>query len=109
MDQAESNLGHILIVADKILDLNFLTKILAQPGYHIQVAENGPVALEAIRESPPDLILLDIVLLGIDGDGPAKELKADEQTRDIPLIFVTARGSTQADIARTFAAGGWTM
>lgn len=81
----------ILIVDDVQENLHALMGIL-RDGYAISAATNGDKALElAHREPQPDLILLDIVMPGMDGYEVCRQLKADEQTRNIPVIFLTAR------------------
>ncbi|WP_320040399.1 response regulator [uncultured Desulfobacter sp.] len=94
----------ILIVDDERLNIKLLTELLRDK-YKIMAAKNGEQALKAARGNvPPDLILLDIMMPGIDGYEVCKRLKADEKTKHIPVIFVTAVTETQ-DAARGFQAG----
>ncbi len=84
----------ILIVDDKRFNLNVL-KDLLDPYYDTMVAKNGDQALKrVISETPPDLVLLDIMMPGMDGFQVLKRLKADNATKNIPVIFVTAMGDT---------------
>ena len=68
-------------------------------------AISGPLALKAVRKSPPDLILLDILMPDMDGYEVIERLKADEGTRDIPIIFISVLDDIQ-DKVNGFAAGG---
>ena len=82
-----------LIVDDEPGNLQALAKLLKEEA-RVQVAKNGEKALEiAAGDPPPDLILLDIQMPGIDGYEVCHRLKQDPQTSDIPVIFVTARDS----------------
>lgn len=81
--------GEILIADDSRVNVGLLTAILRQR-YRLRQAGDGPSALEAIRQAPPDLVLLDSRLPGIDGYEVCRRLKADPATRDIPVIFISA-------------------
>jgi len=84
----------ILIVDDERFNVNVLADLL-KTDYKIMAAKNGEQALKAARiAKPPDLILLDIMMPEMDGYEVCRRLKADESTRDIPVIFVTAMGET---------------
>jgi len=82
----------ILIVDDERFNINILVDLL-KPNYKIMVAINGKQALKAAQsDSPPDLILLDVMMPEMDGYEVCQQLKADEKTHEIPVIFVTAMG-----------------
>jgi len=82
----------ILIVDDERLNINVMVDLL-KADHKIMVAKNGEQALRrALSEPPPDLILLDIIMPGMDGYQVCERLKADGRTRDIPVVFVTAMG-----------------
>ncbi len=82
----------ILIVDDERFNINVLADLL-KPNYKIMAAINGRQALKAAQsDSPPDLILLDIMMPEMDGYEVCQQLKADEKTHEIPVIFVTAMG-----------------
>ena len=84
----------ILVVDDERLNINVLVDLL-KPDYKMMAAKSGEQALKAVRiANPPDLILLDIMMPEMDGYEVCRRLKADEATRDIPVIFVTAMGDT---------------
>jgi CheY-like chemotaxis protein len=79
----------ILIVDDVIANIEILNGVLGDL-YDIIFATNGQDAVEIAREQVPDLILLDVVMPGLDGYDVCSILRADEKTKDIPIIFVTA-------------------
>jgi len=84
----------ILVVDDERFNINVLVELL-KPSYKMMAAKNGQQALKAARSAnPPDLILLDIMMPEMDGYEVCRQLKADEATRNIPVIFVTAMGET---------------
>jgi sigma-B regulation protein RsbU (phosphoserine phosphatase) len=97
--------GTILIVDDTPDNLTLLSQMLAEQGYHVRPIPDGPLALAAVQADPPDLILLDIRMPDMDGYQVCARLKADVQTRDIPIIFVSALDATQ-DKVRAFYTGG---
>ena len=89
----------ILVADDEPYILMALTDAVEMEGYDCVTAVNGKEALERAREELPDLILLDIMMPYKDGYEVCEELKADDQTRDIPVIMLTAK-SQQVDIQR---------
>lgn len=94
----------ILIVDDLAENLQVLAGHLTEQGYEILAATNGPRALALVRNRKPDLILLDIMMPGMDGFAVCRELKADQDSADIPVIFITARTDTE-DILQGFQLG----
>lgn len=82
----------LLIVDDEKQNRALLTELL-QAEYRIILAKDGRQALERAREHNPDLILLDVLMPEMDGYGVIRELKNDDQTRNIPVIFITALDS----------------
>ncbi len=91
---AETNKGTLLIVDDVPTNLGLLVSYLRGFGFNICVAENGEYALEQIAYAKPDLILLDIMMPDMDGYETCTHLKANEKTREIPVIFMTALSET---------------
>ena len=84
----------ILVVDDAHTNIDLLRDILRKK-YRLSVALSGSQALKlAFSESPPDLILLDVIMPEMDGYKVCRRLKADERTREIPVIFLTARNTT---------------
>ena len=100
-----SSKGDVLIVDDTPANLRLLSKMLGENGYHVRPVLDGSLALAAARAEPPDVILLDIRMPGMDGYQVCERLKADARTREIPVIFISALGATQ-DKVRAFAVGG---
>jgi PAS domain S-box-containing protein len=82
--------GNILIVDDTHHDLRFLTSILSEQGYIVRPVPDGSLALTSVQAELPDVILLDIKLPGISGYEICARLKAEEQTCQIPVIFISA-------------------
>lgn len=80
----------ILAVDDTPASLKLLTDILKSEGYEVRSAINGELALYAAASNPPELILLDIRMPGMDGFEVCRRLKAAEATREVPVIFVSA-------------------
>lgn len=95
----------ILLVDDTPANLDLLVDYLTRANFEVFVAESGPSALDRLRYLQPDLILLDLLMPGMSGFELCKMLKANAQTRHIPVIFLTAREET-ADKVKGFAVGG---
>jgi len=81
----------ILVVDDTATNIDILVEILDDE-YDVRVAMDGRSALEMVKNDPPDLVLLDIMMPEMDGYEVCRRLKADQNTRDIPVVFVTAMG-----------------
>jgi EAL domain-containing protein (putative c-di-GMP-specific phosphodiesterase class I)/CheY-like chemotaxis protein len=88
---------HILIVDDDPVFVNILSLNLQSHNYEISVAHSGEEALEKAKQKP-DLILLDVVLCAMSGYEVCQRLRQDNLTHDIPIIMVTAKGTTQEKI-----------
>jgi len=85
----------VLVVDDTPDNLSLMSGLL-KDDYKVKVANNGEKALKiAAAEHPPDLILLDIMMPGMDGYEVCRQLKADPKTRDIPVIFLTAKAAVE--------------
>lgn len=95
----------ILIVDDNPANLSVVVDHIEDEGLHVSVAQDGEEALKRARFIHPDLILLDVMMPGIDGFETCRRLKADEATRAIPVIFMTALADLDDKVA-AFAAGG---
>ncbi|MFY7805747.1 MAG: diguanylate cyclase domain-containing protein [Limnoraphis robusta] len=87
---ASSQPANILIVDDQPDNIKILTQILCDQGYKLRKAIHGEMALTSAFSKPPDLILLDIVMPGIDGYEVCKQIKENPATSDIPIIFISA-------------------
>lgn len=97
--------NNILIVDDTLPNLRLLSKMLRKQGYKVRGAPNGTMALSAAQLAPPDLILLDIHMPDLNGYQVCQRLKANEETRDIPIIFISAL-SEVLDKVKAFSVGG---
>lgn len=93
MNAMSSEKTRILIVDDEPANIKILSNLLAGD-YALSVATNGKQALEVARVQSPDLVLLDMIMPGMDGIEVCQALKESEQTRDIPVIFVTSMGDS---------------
>jgi len=100
-----SSKGDILIVDDTLPNLRVLSTMLTEYGYEVRGVPNGKMALTVVQTAPPDLILLDINMPGLDGYEVCERLKADEKSHDIPVIFMSALDEV-LDKVRAFAIGG---
>jgi CheY-like chemotaxis protein len=98
----------ILLVDDVSVNIEILFKALSTRNYQIFMANNGVKALELVSKLRPDLILLDIMMPEMDGIETCRRLKADASTRDIPVIFITAKTEVE-DVVEGFNVGGWTI
>ena len=94
MNMSETNFakqaGRVLVVDDTSDNLQLLTSILTRHGYSVDTAANGEQALKLLGTVLPDLILLDIRMPVMDGYEVCRRLKSDEDTRAIPVIFISA-------------------
>ncbi len=91
---SEPEQDSILIVDDTPANVRILFDYLRLKGYRVLVAENGETALKRVEHVTPDLILLDIMMPEMDGFETCRRLKANKQTSDIPIIFMTALSDT---------------
>ena len=97
--------GDILIVDDTPANLRLLSQMLAGQGFQVRPVPDGALALAAVQVELPDLILLDIRMPEMSGYEVCERLKADANTADIPIIFISALDAVQ-DKIKAFAAGG---
>ncbi len=104
-NRATDTKGDLLIVDDKPANLRLLSAMLVEQGYKVRSAINGPLALTATKAAPPDMILLDINMPEMNGYEVCERLKADKETRDIPVIFISALDETTEKV-RAFTVGG---
>jgi diguanylate cyclase (GGDEF)-like protein/PAS domain S-box-containing protein len=95
----------VLIIDDVPANLSIVAENLAQTGFQIKIAINGESGLKIAQGRPPALILLDVYLPDLDGFEVCRRLKADERTREIPVIFMTAMDQTENKL-RGFKVGG---
>src|SRR3990172_5870177 len=98
------NQSKILLVDDRPANLDVLRRVLETQGYQVLLAPSGEVALRNAARAGPDLILLDVMMPEMDGFEVCRQLKADAATRDIPVIFITAR-DLHEDVVKGFDLG----
>ena len=96
---------NILVVDDTSANLRLLVTMLKQQGYEVRPTLNGNIALSAARAIPPDLVLLDIMMPEMDGYEVCRRLKADDRTKDVPVIFLSALDDAR-DKVKAFEVGG---
>lgn len=101
--ELDKHTSKILIVDDNPVNIDFLVELLKE--YDATTVLNGESALEAIKEEKPDVILLDIRMPGMSGFEVCKKLKASADTKDIPIVFLSASHDTQS-IVHAFEVGG---
>lgn len=90
--------GKILAVDDTPASLKLLTDILKKEGYDVRSAISGELALRSARANPPELVLLDIRMPEMDGFEVCRRLKAQPETRHVPVIFVSALTDTDEKV-----------
>lgn len=96
---------NVVVVDDMPENLRILINIFDDQGYKVRPLSDGRMALQAIKNTPPDLILLDIMMPEMDGFEVCEELKKDENLKDIPVIFISAISET-FDKVKAFQLGG---
>ena len=85
---------HILCIEDEPEMIDLIRLILSRRGFEVIGAAGGKEGLEKVRQQLPDLILLDLMMPDMDGWEVYQQIKADEKTRDIPVIVVTAKAQS---------------
>lgn len=94
----------ILVVDDEPRNLQLLGNLLREEGYETAFATNGSQALRSATQRRPDLILLDVMMPEMDGYEVCTQIKADRQTSDVPIIFLTAKVERES-VVRGFQTG----
>lgn len=97
--------GTILVVDDVPDNLRLLTAALAKEGYDVRCAANGAMALKAVQNITPDLVLLDIRMAGLDGYAVCEKLKKSHRVQDVPILFLSACADV-SDKIKAFEIGG---
>ncbi|MDJ0714619.1 MAG: response regulator [Prochloraceae cyanobacterium] len=100
-----STRASILLVDDEPKNLRLLSELLEEQGYEVRQAISGTIAIQAISLAAPDLILLDICMPELDGYSVCQKLKANPDSRDIPIIFVTGLDEPWNKV-KAFSVGG---
>ena len=91
---AKTDVKRVICVEDEAEMIDLIRLILSRKGFEVIGANGGKQGLEMIREQKPDLILLDLMMPDMDGWEVYQQVKADEATRDIPVIVVTAKAQS---------------
>src|SRR4026207_148760 len=99
-----ANAGTILVVDDESQNVGGLRRLVGRLGYAVQVASSGESAMQSVARNPPDLVLLDVNMSGIDGIEVCRRLKGDPSTRLIPVVLITTLQETE-DRVRGIEAG----
>jgi len=94
----------ILVVDDTEINIDILLELLSDE-YDIIVSLDGKSAIQSVKEDSIDLILLDIMMPDMDGYEVCEIIKSDENTRDIPIIFITAK-TDEDSIGKAYEVGG---
>jgi diguanylate cyclase (GGDEF)-like protein len=97
--------GRILVVDDRIENLELLSSILTKAGYEVRRSINGSTALMGVQSASPDMILLDINMPDMNGYEVCRQLKKDPKYKEIPVIFISALDDG-LDKVKAFSAGG---
>ncbi|GAB4203455.1 MAG: hypothetical protein Fur006_57790 [Coleofasciculaceae cyanobacterium] len=93
-DLIKTQKQQILLVDDTVANLNLISDFLSEAGFEVLSVKSGSQALKVLERVSPDLILLDVVMPEMDGFETCRRLKANEITKDIPVIFMTAATDT---------------
>ncbi len=99
------NLPEILVVDDTPANLNLLNEMLKESGYKVRPVPNGKLAIQAVLNKKPDLILLDINMPEMDGYEVCQYFKSNPALKDIPVLFISALDES-TDKVKAFAVGG---
>lgn len=105
LEQSFHGKTEILVVDDTPTNLRYLTRLLSELGYGVRVAGNGNMAWKCLNSHHPDLILLDIRMPEIDGYTLCEQIKLNESTKHIPIIFISSLQEV-VDKAKAFSVGG---
>jgi two-component system response regulator VicR len=90
----QNKMKRILCIEDEQEMIDLIRLILTRRGFEVLGANGGKLGLEAIHTEKPDLVLLDLMMPDMDGWEVYQQMKADEATRDIPVIIVTAKAQS---------------
>lgn len=104
MVSSSSAAAKILVVDDQQANLRVVGMLLSRQGYHVLTADSGPRALEICENDPPDLVLLDMMMPGMDGFQVMEEMRAGAAPPSLPVVFVTAAQDRDL-LLRAFDAG----
>ena len=89
----------ILVADDEAINRALIQRRLEREGYRVLTARDGREAVRLAREALPDLVILDVMMPGMDGLDACRLIKEDDRTRDIPVIFLSARDETEMKVS----------
>src|SRR5687767_9158649 len=92
-------MARALIVDDDLANGRIISKYLQRAGHEVVTRTDGKAGLEQALSNPPDLVLLDVMMPGMDGFEICRALRAAEATHDLPVIFLSARGDLRDRVA----------
>lgn len=95
----------VMVVDDSPDNLRVMRDLLRTQGYDVRLADNGPLALQTAKVNPPDVVLLDIYMPNMDGYEVCRKLREAIETRDIPVLFISALDDQQSKV-KAFESGG---
>jgi two-component system cell cycle response regulator len=99
LDEMEEKPQTILVADDEPVNRALIQRRLEREGYRVLTAQNGSEAVKKTKEALPDLVLLDVMMPEMDGMDACRLIKEDERTRDIPIIFLSARDETEMKVS----------
>jgi len=85
----------VLLIEDEPNIIEAISFILSRDGFTVHTHEDGETAMEKVRATPPDMIILDVMLPGRSGFDILRDLRADPMTAELPVLMLTARGQTK--------------
>jgi DNA-binding response OmpR family regulator len=94
----------VLVVDDDPVIQFLVGELLRAAAYDVRVVDDGDEGWAAIQEDPPELVVLDVMMPGLDGDEVLSRIRANPATADLPVLLMSALNSEE-DVARGFAAG----
>ena len=100
-----SQTTRVLCIDDEPGVIELITLILKPQNIQVEGANSGPEGLDVMRQNPPDAVLLDIMMPDMDGWEVYRQMKEDDELKDIPVIIVTARNSSFEEIIARERAG----
>ena len=90
----------ILVVDDLAQNVRLLEAVLSPKGFRVATASSGEEALEVLGKEHPDLVLLDLLMPGMDGFEVLEALRADPDTKNVPVVILTSKSMTRQDKER---------